>query len=320
MNRTSFASITLLIGLLALLLLINPRTVYSQTTPSDLARGAGLYDNWYAMLGVNPPQGNMPIWDRQNTNTRSGADTWRCVTCHGWDYQGNDGAYKTGSNYTGFPGVFNAGRDKSSDEIIAILSGKDDPAHDFSAYLDDQSMRDVALFLNKGLIDDSVMIDPVSYRVSGGDISRGNHLYEDGCASCHGADGTKIIFRYEGLNATLGDLAAQDPWRFLHKSRFGTPGTAMPVGYNLGWTPQEGRDALLFAQTMPRNIALPQQTAVMQQDRVAPAKLGGPANNFFSGLLTAISAMAVGLGFNVIIGASLVGILLILVWILRGKK
>jgi hypothetical protein len=38
-------------------------------TPSeaDIIRGAQLYDKWYAVLNVDPPAGNMPIWNRQST-------------------------------------------------------------------------------------------------------------------------------------------------------------------------------------------------------------------------------------------------------------
>ncbi len=75
---------------------------------ANIVRGAMLYDKWYAVLGQDAPQGNMPLWAKQTANTRSGADTWRCVSCHGWDYQGREGAYRYGSNFTGFPGVFSA--------------------------------------------------------------------------------------------------------------------------------------------------------------------------------------------------------------------
>ncbi len=326
MKIRSFDGLTLaiLIILLALListlLITDPVNASSNTAPGDLARGAGLYDNWFALLGVVPPAGNMPIWGRQTTNTRSGPDTWRCATCHGWDYQGAEGVNKSGSNYTGFPGVMKAGQEKSAEEIIAILSGETDPAHDFSPYLDEQAMNDLALFLQKGLIDDNAMIDRVSFHVIDGDILRGDQLYQAGCASCHGREGMEITFRFEGQNAGLGDLAALDPWRFLHKSRFGTPGADMPVGYNLGWTAQEGRDTLLYAQSMPVRISLRKEEAVMQENRVGAKQLGGPANNAFAGVLTALSAMTVGLGFNVLVGAALVGLLLLIVWVLRGRK
>ena len=70
--------------------------------PEEVIRGAQLYDKWFAVLSVEPPGEDMPIWGRQTTNTRSGPDTWRCVECHGWDYWGAQGAYASGSHQTGF--------------------------------------------------------------------------------------------------------------------------------------------------------------------------------------------------------------------------
>ena len=74
---------------LAMLLLLNPGyTAFSQTqTTPDIPRGGALYDNWMSVVGQQPPANNNPIWSRQTNNTLSGPDTWRCISCHGWDYQ-----------------------------------------------------------------------------------------------------------------------------------------------------------------------------------------------------------------------------------------
>src|SRR3972149_6170350 len=136
-------------------------------TPSDndIVQGALLYDKWYAALGVNPPPGNMPIWSRQSTNTRSGPDTWRCSECHGWDYRGVDGAYGSGSHRTGFPNVMALANKMTVEEIVAHLKGMKDPAHDFSAYVNDTALAQLAAFLKNGLIDDTEYINPVSLQV-----------------------------------------------------------------------------------------------------------------------------------------------------------
>jgi thiosulfate dehydrogenase len=52
-----------------------------------------LYDSWWTVTGTDRPTTDQPLWQTQTTNTRTGADTWRCKECHGWDYQGKDGAY-----------------------------------------------------------------------------------------------------------------------------------------------------------------------------------------------------------------------------------
>ena len=308
----------------ALVLVFAALTIHSQTAAAheggNVARGAALYDNWPALLGKQAPAGDMPIWARQSTNTRSGPDTWRCVTCHGWDYQGKDGAYGSGSNYTGFVGVYGAGKTLDAKGIADQLGGKRDPQHDFSAYLSSEDVHDLTDFLQTALVDDAQYIDSVSLQVKGGDRAHGQQLYDGVCAECHGVDGAKIRFRFEGTDASLGALAIRDPWRFLHKTRFGTPGTPMAIGYDLNWTAQDGRDVLLYAQGLPSDLKPAPGGPVMEDRPVLPGKTGGPAQNTFTGILTAIGAMIAGLGLNVLIGGALVGILLLMVWAVRSRN
>jgi len=49
----------------------------------------------------------------------------------------------------------------------------------------------------------------------------------------------------------VGTLAADNPWEFLHKVRFGQPGTTMPSATELGWSLQDVADVLAHAQTLP---------------------------------------------------------------------
>ena len=63
--------------LLGLVLLVAGTAQAMQS--GDPTRGAMLYDNWFALLGVDAPPGDMPLWSSQSANTRSGPDTWRCV-------------------------------------------------------------------------------------------------------------------------------------------------------------------------------------------------------------------------------------------------
>jgi mono/diheme cytochrome c family protein len=288
---------------------------------NQLPRGGALYDNWFLVLGKPAPQGNMPLWTRQTTNTISGADTWRCVTCHGWDYQGKDGAYRSGSHYTGFPNILFQVQDMSQEEIVAHLKGSKDPSHNFSSYIDDTNLNDLAYFLKNGLINDNDFIDPVSLKVKGGDAAHGNLLYDQQCNSCHGSDGTKIKFRFEGLNATMGTLATRDPWRFLHKSRFGTPGTPMVIGFDLKWTPQDGRDVLLYSQSLPVGEENQESPPSLGERIITPrAPLGGPPSNFFGGILIALAAIGTGIGFAVLLGAGAVGVILLAIWFIRGRK
>jgi hypothetical protein len=315
-----FASITFFVGLIFFL---NISLVNAAIDPI-IPRGAALYDKWFAVPGTDPsvsvPVGNMPVWSRQVTNSRSGPDTWRCTTCHGWDYQGKDGAYSTGSNFTGFPGLINASQTMPKEKILEQLSGVRDPQHDFSPYLSSEDLNALAVFIQQGMIDDAKFIDPVSLKTIGANSENGKNLYNASCSTCHGLDGNTLKIRFDGQDVGLGLIAVQDPWRFLHKTRFGTPGTKMVIGYELGWTPQDGRDVLSYIQNVQAGQKVSSDPVGLDETRSTPGSpVGGPAQNFFGGLLTIIGAMSVGLGINILAGASLIGILLLIVWILRGR-
>jgi hypothetical protein len=47
---------------------------------------------------------------------------------------------------------------------------------------------------------------------------------------------------HEANPVYIGTAANGNPWKFLHKTRFGDPATPMPSLDLLGWTPQEAAD------------------------------------------------------------------------------
>lgn len=304
---------------LALTFVSGVRAEEEPPTEEEIIQGALLYDNWPAALGVDAPPGDMPIWARQSTNSRSGPDTWRCVECHGWDYRGALGAYGSGSHYTGFPDVMSLAAEMSEGDIVAHLNGENDPAHDFSPYLDETSIQQLAAFLKYGVIDDSLYIDVVSLKVIGGDVNHGQTLYENTCAACHGLDGTQIVFRTEGVDEYLGTVAFRDPWRFLHRTRFGTAGTEMPVGAALGWSASDGRDVLAYAQTF--STGQEDATPAPAAEQAEPAQqVGGPATNWWTGLLTSFGTFLGAIGYALVFIGGFVLIGFIVVMILRRRK
>ena len=284
-----------------------------------LTTGAQLYDNWYAALKTTPPAGNMPIWDRQTTNTRSGPDTWRCAECHGWDYKGSEGAYGAGSHYTGFPNVLKLSAGLTTDEIVAHLKGSKDPSHDFSKYLNDENLQKLALFLKEGLVDDSALIDSATLKAKGGNPAHGKQLFESTCAACHGADGKMIVFRTEGINEFLGSVANRDPYRFLHRTRFGVAGTEMPVGRELGWKDADGVDVLAYAQSLPTGQETTPQSNAGEGSDPAP-KLGGPQGGLAGGMLAGLAAVFGMIGGSLLFLLGLLVLGMLVVWALRRQK
>lgn len=217
-------------------------------TTSAVVNGGLLYDKWWVAAGVDEPEGDQPLWSSQDTNERSGDDTWRCKECHGWDYQGADGAYGSGSHFTGFAGVFDA-RSLPLEELVAWLNGSTAASHDFSA-MGDASINDLALFLKDGLVDVAPFIDEDKAAV-GGDNANGEVLYASTCAVCHGDDGRDVNFGDDEEPEYVATIAIDNPWEFIHKVRAGQPGTRMPSAIDLGWSIQDVVDLLSFAQTLP---------------------------------------------------------------------
>jgi thiosulfate dehydrogenase len=287
----------------------------------DITAGAQLYDKWYARLGVEPPAGNHPIWERQTTNTRSGPETWRCAECHGWDYQGAAGAYATGSShYTGFPGVFVLADRLSEEEIIAHLNGEIDPLHDFSNLMDENSLRQLAVFLKNGLIDDSQFIDPVSLQAIGGDTANGKSRYEMVCAACHGVDGQTLVLRSQGFDEALGDVASRDPYRFLHRSRFGVAGVVMPIGRELGWSTEDSRDVLAYVQILPRRIEQPAPASGAGAGSEPDPQVGGPGASVLDGILAGFGVFFGMFGMSLLFGLGFIAFLGAVVFLLRKRQ
>ena len=222
----------------------------------DSLRGGLLYDKWWTPLGLDAPEDDHPLWATQDSNTRSGKDTWRCKECHGWDYKGVDGAYGSGSHMTGFIGVIQmAGGD--ANEILAALQGATNPDHDFSTVMDEQALTDIALFIAEEIIDYADVIDADKMAI-GGDLAIGEELYQESCSDCHGPEGTAIDFKANVTKTeTIAAIANGNPWEFYHKMRFGQPSEDdMPPALDAGWTSDEQTSVLAYAQTLPNtNLA-----------------------------------------------------------------
>jgi len=222
---------------------------YAQTLPQDAAldQGGKLYDAWWEVLDLEPPEGDQPLWASQTTNTRSGVDTWRCKECHGWDYQGAEGAYGSGSHFTGFRGVLGAA-ELTAEEVAAWLDGSANPDHDFSA-MGESAMSELVEFLREETYELSSYVNADMSVV--GDPAAGKPMWDGTCSACHGIDGRRMNFGHAEEPEYVGTIARDNPWEFMHKAAFGQPGVPMPSGLALGWSLSDIADLLAFAQTLP---------------------------------------------------------------------
>jgi cytochrome c553 len=230
-------------------LLFAPANVAAQEGPADptdmwdVARGGQLYDNWMSVLEHDAPEGSHPLYPAEGA--QSGAGTWRCKECHGWDYIGKDGAYGGGSHFTGIIGITGAS-EKSEEEIAAIIMS---PEHGYTSdMLPPAALEKLVRFVKSGPIDTDPYINRADKTVNG-DPANGARMYQTICAVCHGFDGTDYNFGSAEEPEYVGTIGADNPWEGLHKIRFGQPGVPMIAMTAL--ETQQIVDILAYIQTLP---------------------------------------------------------------------
>jgi thiosulfate dehydrogenase len=208
-----------------------------------LASGGRMYDTWWEAIEVKEPEGTHSAYPA--TSKQSGAGTWRCKECHGWDYMGAAGAYATGSRATGIKGIReSAGKDPAA--IAALLRGK---VHGFTKeMIADEPLQRLALFVSKGQHDANAVIDRPTKKVRG-NVDNGRKLYQNICAACHGFDGKALNFGDEKTPEYVGTVGQSNPWEMLHKIRNGHPGVPMPAwrAFEMSMT----ADVAAYTQTLP---------------------------------------------------------------------
>jgi len=215
-----------------------------------LARGGLLYDNWAAVLDRRAPGNTHPSYPK--TGKQSGASTWRCKECHGWDYKGNDGKYANGSHATGIKGI-RAAEGRDTKQIAKLLRA---PAHGYtSTMISDNELARIAAFVRRGQHDTDKLINIESGDVRAGALSldalleRGRGIFQTTCAVCHGFGGRELNFGTNRKPAFIGTEAKGNPWELLHKIRNAHPGAAM---ISLRAFPIEDAAAVLaYARSLP---------------------------------------------------------------------
>jgi len=206
----------------------------------SIARGAKLYDKWFKVIKAEKPKDTHSAWPASNTK-KKGNTTWRCKSCHGWDYKGKDGAYAKGSYKTGIKGI-NAMAGASTAKIIAVMN---DDTHKLSGKMGDADYMDLAMFVSKGQIDMSKYIDSATKAVKNGDAARGQDYFETMCTQCHGKNGDKP----DDMKKTLAKQMS-NPWEVMHKILNGQPGEQMPGLRTLD--PQITIDIMSHLATLPK--------------------------------------------------------------------
>lgn len=208
-----------------------------------LAAGGRIYDNWWDALGRRKPDGMHPAYPKEGK--RKGPTTWRCVECHGWDYNGKDGLYGKGERFTGIKGIRGA-KGRSPAAIMRLLRAQ--PHGYTEAMIKDDELRRVALWVSRGQYNADRYISRKTDVVRG-NRQRGAALLQTICATCHGFDGRLLNWGTRDKPAYIGTEARKLPDEVLHKIRHAHPGAAMVSLQALRL--KDAIDLLAYAQTLP---------------------------------------------------------------------
>lgn len=220
-----------------------------ESTEWTIAAGGRIYDNWWEALDRDQPEGTNPVYPA--TGQQSGPGTWRCKECHGWDYQGAEGIYGSGSHYTGISGVMGVSG-WAPERILPILRDENHPYT--QEMIDDDEMLRVATFLSEGLVDMTPFIDIETRTVipGSGDFNRGRAIFQTTCAACHGFDGRALDWGSGDEHNFVGTEAVDLPDEVFNKISNAHPGVAM---INLRAFPAEDRIAVMnYIATLPTGL------------------------------------------------------------------
>lgn len=200
---------------------------------ASIARGGRLYSDWMIELDEKTPQKGNPAYLGAKQSEEEITRSWRCVTCHGWDYKGV-------KPVKGILGM--AGKDPAS--ITRILR---DEKHVYHAYMEKEDLLDLARFISVGLVDMDKMIDPETTKAKGEPLSQ-RAFFDTVCAMCHGADGQSLP------GVSLGRFAVKEPYLTLHSIYNGHPGAVMPS--LRAFDDKKLVELLAYMQTLPETASL----------------------------------------------------------------
>lgn len=216
-----------------------------------------MYSKWWSNdLGVlDPtelPPGDNAAWIATGNTTTKGMQTWRCKSCHGWDYIGNEGQYVDPKHkyYTNIPGILSTAKytPKTKGNAAAVFAVLDTglmpdgtviPDHNFGAHLTKidplyaltKFVEQVRTEADNPLPGSNINGSPTTIVANIHTVANqaeGYRFYNlPTCVTCHGTDGKQVIINPDKpkephtITGALRSVGVEE----FHKLRFGQPGT-----------------------------------------------------------------------------------------------
>ena len=206
-----------------------------------ISLGGKLYDDFWAGSGASPLTRRNPAFP--SDKVVSDADSWRCVSCHGWDYKGADKAPDSEQQPRQFVSLRHLqGADNLNVTEVFTKAHPDHPIQTSRGLLLDL----LVLFVSAGQYETETFQPNAT--VPPDHLSRGRDIFEGACMSCHDTDGKSGFTTRPGLRRSLGWLARNKPRRAVHKIINGVPGQIM---LSLRFVGEEAiADLLIFLKTL----------------------------------------------------------------------
>lgn len=182
--------------------------------------GGKLYDDFWQGSGASPPTRRNPAFP--SDITANDTDSWRCVSCHGWDYDGADKTTGSEQQHRQFVSLRHLqGVDPFKVTELFARSHADHPVQRTGGLPLDL----IVLFVSVGQYQTRNL---QSYKPpTPAHVNRGRDIFEGVCMSCHDPDGKSGFEMHPGIRRSLGWLARNKPKRSMHKIVNGVPGQSM---------------------------------------------------------------------------------------------
>jgi len=225
---------------------------------ADFVKGGLLYDSWFSVNNISSPVTINPIWNLLEQSKIDKADTWRCSSCHGWDYLGVNGIFGDINNvfYSGINGIVPANKQLTEPQIWTFIrdgyvrnNNNIRADHTFSKQLTDDDIYALTKFIINVRNENSAQVSPLTVNNNKANLNAnqtlGANLYNasavNACSSCHGTSGQAI------KPVNVQQAAAADPAKTLHRVRFGIASVTNPMPGLLTTLTQNQKLSLQYA-------------------------------------------------------------------------
>jgi len=221
--------------------------------------GAWIYTAFDKVLNVEQVSSKNPLWPDSLADEISSVKSWRCSTCHGWNYQG---MVTYGDEVVNFPGLENV-PELTDLEILSWMDGTTNNDHDFSKYLTIESGNQLLSFFRDERFLKWVATNEIE-AIESGDIPNGEEIYKQHCFECHGTHGAKVNLGSISKPRFLGDIMSMNEARIIHHLEFWSASHEKIFDSDINLGDGDLLDLVKYLGQMPVSSSVMEERAFLQ--------------------------------------------------------